>query len=84
MAEEAHEGAWWSTEGLGDMAATKAGRRAGDPFDDVIFQFMSETLQHTAKRLVREDLLETIEGSGPQSVLPGDGLLAPLVASDKA
>ena len=72
LVAECHVGTWWGTEGLAPIVATRIGSRAGDPFGDIVFNFIfAEIVASLAKRLLLEDLIASTPWDGRQSFLTG-------------
>ena len=82
MVKECHVGTWWGTEGLAPIVATRIGSRAGDPFADLVFNFiMAEIVASLAKWLLLEDLIACSPWDGRRSLQPSEQLEASSDAS---
>ena len=70
MVRECRVGTGWGTHGLAPVVATRIGSRAGDPFGDLIFNFlMVEIVSALGCRLQHEDLVLPLPWDGRPSFL---------------
>ena len=62
---EAHANTWFSTPGRPELIHTRGGTRPGDPFADLIFNFLfAKVMKKIKLALAQEDLLLQINWSG--------------------
>ena len=58
---EGSTGTWFGTEGLREVAATRRGTRPGDPFGDLVFNFVAgEIFTGVAERMETEGLVSPL------------------------
>ena len=64
-------GTWFGTEGLREVAATGRGTRPGDPFGDLVFNFVAEEIfTGVCDRMEADGMVQFFEWDGSRSPLP--------------
>ena len=71
LVAEAHANTWFSTPGRDELIRTRGGTRPGDPFADLIFNFLfSKVMKKVKLALAQEDLLIRLNWSGQRELHP--------------